>query len=231
MGDFFKNQSLSNSCVFTKNKNMERWANRVAVVTGASVGIGAAISKLLCQNGMKVVGCARRVEKIQEIKDDGFPTLYPYKCDMTKEQEIMDMFKWVEEHPELGKVDVCIPNAGYSKDKCLLDGTMDEWRGMLEVNVLSLQLCTQLAIKSMLKNKIDDGQVILVNSMSGHRVAPSAKTRFYTATKFAVTALLEGWRQEMRDLGNCPLEWLKLSLQKICKTKLRQKNSTNLWIA
>ena len=58
---------------------MERWANRVAVVTGASVGIGAAISKLLCQNGMKVVGCARRVEKIQQIKDDGFPTLYPYK--------------------------------------------------------------------------------------------------------------------------------------------------------
>ena len=73
---------------------------------------------------------------------------------MTKEQEIMDMFKWVEEHPELGKVDVCIPNAGYSKDKCLLDGTMDEWRGMLEVNVLSLQLCTQLAIKSMLKVQI-----------------------------------------------------------------------------
>ena len=59
---------------------MERWANRVALVTGASVGIGAAISKLLCQNGMKVVGCARRVEKIQEIKDDGFPTLYPYKA-------------------------------------------------------------------------------------------------------------------------------------------------------
>lgn len=70
---------------------------------------------------------------------------------MTKEQEIMDMFKWVEDHPDLGKVDVCIPNAGYSKDKCLLDGTMEEWRGMLDVNVLSLQLCTQLAIKSMLK--------------------------------------------------------------------------------
>ena len=42
------------------------------------------------------------------------------------------------------------------------------------------------------QNKIDDGQVILVNSMSGHRVAPGPTTRFYTATKFAVTALLEG---------------------------------------
>ena len=58
---------------------MERWVNRVALVTGASAGIGAAIAKVLCQNGMKVVGCARRVENIQKIKDEGFPTLYPYK--------------------------------------------------------------------------------------------------------------------------------------------------------
>jgi len=181
---------------------MERWVNRVALVTGASAGIGAAISKLLCQNGMKVVGCARRVENIQQIKDEGCSTLYPYKCDLSKEDDIVNMFKWIEDHPDLGKIDVCIPNAGYSVGNLLLEGSMEEWRGMLDVNVLSLQLCTQLAIKSMLKNKIDDGQVILVNSMSGHRVAPGPTTRFYTATKFAVTALLEGWRQEVRALGN-----------------------------
>ena len=52
----------------------------MALVTGASAGIGAAICKLLCQNGMKVVGCARRVEKIQELKDGGsFANLFPYK--------------------------------------------------------------------------------------------------------------------------------------------------------
>merc|ERR1712062_211945 len=162
--------------------------NRVAVVTGASSGIGATICKFLSQNGMKVVGCARRIEKLEEMKK-GLQNFYPYKCDMKKEDEIMKMFKWIEDHPNLGKVDVCIPNAGLSHDNKLIDGTMAEWRSMLDVNVLSLQLCTQLAIKSMLKNKIDDGQVILVNSMSGHRVAPSPKTRFYTATKFAVTAL------------------------------------------
>ena len=63
-------------------------------------------------------------------------------------------------------------------------------------------LCTQLSIKSMMNNKISDGQLIMISSMSGHRVPPNPSTRFYSATKFAVTGLLEGWRQEVRDLGS-----------------------------
>ena len=73
------------------------------------------------------------------------------QCDMTQEDDIRGMFKWIEEHSDLGKVDVCIPNAGYSADKSLLDGSMEEWKGMLDVNVLALNLCTQLAVKSMIK--------------------------------------------------------------------------------
>ena len=105
-------------------------------------------------------------------------------------------------------------------------GCVSDWTKMLEVNVVGLNQCTQLAIKSMIKvitnqfcwskienvplhennylklrydyfqHKIDDGQIVMVNSMSGHRVAPG-KLRFYSATKFAVTGLLEGWRQEV----------------------------------
>ena len=59
---------------------MERWTNRVALVTGASAGIGAAICKLLCQNGMKVVGCARRVETIQQFKEqENLANLHHFK--------------------------------------------------------------------------------------------------------------------------------------------------------
>ena len=57
---------------------MDRWKNRVAVVTGASSGIGAAICKLLDQNGMKVVGCARRIEILEEMKNE-LKSFYPYK--------------------------------------------------------------------------------------------------------------------------------------------------------
>ena len=58
---------------------MERWTGRVALVTGASVGIGAAICQMLSKHGLKVIGCARRVDKIQEMKEAGCANLHPYK--------------------------------------------------------------------------------------------------------------------------------------------------------
>merc|ERR1719266_1398653 len=139
--------------------------------------------------------------------------LYSRRCDVAEESQIREMFNWIEEHPDLGKVDVCINNAGLSAAETLMEGKMEDWRRMLDVNVLALCLATQLSIKSMTKHGIDDGQVVMVSSFSGHRVPPSPSTRFpcvlflirftrfYAATKFAVTGLLEGWRQEVRDLG------------------------------
>ncbi len=62
---------------------MERWVGRVAVVTGASAGIGAAICKMLSQSGVKVVGCARRVEMIEQLAKE-HKNIYPYKVQILK---------------------------------------------------------------------------------------------------------------------------------------------------
>ena len=70
---------------------------------------------------------------------------------MSKEDEVEKMFDWIENHPDLGRVDVCIPNAGFSHNSTLMEGTVSEWRGMMDVNVIGLAQTTQLAIKSMLK--------------------------------------------------------------------------------
>ena len=93
----------------------------MAVVTGASAGIGAAVCGLLAEHGMKVVGCARRIDKIEELAR-ARPGITPYRCDLTSDADIAGMFEWIEANPELGKVDVCIPNAGLAASSSLLEG-------------------------------------------------------------------------------------------------------------
>ncbi|XP_013399400.1 dehydrogenase/reductase SDR family member 11 [Lingula anatina] len=180
---------------------MDRWKGRVALVTGASVGIGAAIVRKLVQHGMKVVGCARGVEKIQALADelkDKDGTLLPIKCDLSNEEEILSMFKTIKQ--TWGGVDVCINNAGLALNAPLLSGATEQWKTMLDVNIMGLCICSREAFKSMRVRKVDDGHIILISSMSGHRVIPSAAIHFYSATKYAVTGILEGLRNEVRAL-------------------------------
>lgn len=92
---------------------MERWIGKVAVVTGASVGIGAAIADALTRSGLKVVGLARRMEKLQQLADHLKGTsgkFYPVQCDLRNEKDIVHAFKYAE---QLGGCDVLVNNAGF----------------------------------------------------------------------------------------------------------------------
>uniref|UniRef100_A0A669D3K0 Dehydrogenase/reductase SDR family member 11 n=1 Tax=Oreochromis niloticus TaxID=8128 RepID=A0A669D3K0_ORENI len=180
---------------------MDRWRGRVALVTGASVGIGAAVAVELVRHGMKVVGCARDVAKIQklaaECQSAGHPgVLVPFKCDLTKEEEILSMFAAIKEQQK--GVDVCINNAGLGHPERLLNGKTGSWKNIIDVNVLALSICTREAYQSMKERNVDDGHIININSICGHQVIPVAEAHFYTASKYAVTALTEGLRQELR---------------------------------
>ncbi|CAB1316417.1 unnamed protein product, partial [Coregonus sp. 'balchen'] len=97
-------------------------------------------------------------------------TLIPYKCDLSCEEDILSMFSAI---------------------KTLHLG--------VDVNVLALSICTREAYQSMKERNVDDGHIININSMGGHRMVPSADEHFYCATKYAVTALTEGLRQELRE--------------------------------
>ncbi|XP_006213377.2 dehydrogenase/reductase SDR family member 11 [Vicugna pacos] len=181
---------------------MERWRDRLALVTGASGGIGAAVARALVQQGLKVVGCARTVGNIEELaaecKSAGYPgTLIPYRCDLSNEEDILSMFSAVRS--QHSGVDICINNAGLARPDTLLSGSTSGWKDMFNVNVLALSICTREAYQSMKERKVDDGHIINISSMSGHRVLPLSETHFYSATKFAVTALTEGLRQELRE--------------------------------
>ncbi|KAK7883082.1 hypothetical protein WMY93_029256 [Mugilogobius chulae] len=180
---------------------MERWRGRVALVTGASVGIGAEIAKALVLHGMKVVGCARDVDKIKKLSEEcraagHSGVLVPYKCDLTNEEEILSMFAYIKVQHQ--GVDVCINNAGLAHSDTLLNGKTSAWRNMLDVNVIALSVCTREAYQSMKERNVDNGHIININSVQ--RVVSYAETHFYTATKFAVTALTEALRQELREV-------------------------------
>ncbi|GBO07888.1 Dehydrogenase/reductase SDR family member 11 [Araneus ventricosus] len=186
---------------------MERWSGRVALVTGASSGIGAELCRALVRHGMVVVGIARRVDRIQVVAEEESVKTAPgklvaVKCDVTQESEILSVFDEIRK--TFGRLDVCINNAGFSHNSPLLSGTTSEFKAILDVNIMALCICTREAVKLMREKGVDDGQIINISSMSGHRLSSTANfgLHFYTGTKFMVRALTEGLRRELKALNS-----------------------------
>lgn len=182
---------------------MDRWTGKVAVVTGSSSGIGAAIAKDLAKAGMIVVGLARRVERTEALKEElpesAKELLHAVKCDVSKEEDILKTFEWVEE--KFGGVDVMINNAGIGRQTDLLEaGNTEMLREVLDTNVIGLVLCSQQAYQSMKKRSVD-GHIIHINSVCGHKVINFPKLNIYTASKYAVTAITETMMNELRNAG------------------------------
>ncbi|KAM7348779.1 farnesol dehydrogenase-like [Cochliomyia hominivorax] len=185
---------------------MERWQNKVAVVTGASSGIGSAIVKDLVKSGLQVVGLARRVERVEDIKAQ-LPVklqsrLMALKCDVSNLKSVNEAFDKIISH--FGGVDILVNNAGCMKPGQLCAGNVDDIQQVLQTNVMGVVYCTQRAFKSMKERNIA-GHVVLINSIAGHKVIAvgnnAPNTNIYSPTKFAITAITEIYRQEFKGLG------------------------------
>lgn len=157
--------------------------NKVIVVTGASSGIGKALSEKLVEEGARVLGLCRRVEEVPSGVEG-------YACDLGDEGSVRDFFEGVD------RLDGLVNNAGVAYLSSIMDGSLEDWDTMWKVNVRALALCSQLALKKF----STAGQIINVSSMSGHRVPPSGG--FYSPTKFAVKAITESLRLELRQAKN-----------------------------
>lgn len=189
---------------------MGKWADRVAVVTGASAGIGREVALTLLRHGMRVVACARRKEKLEELKGSiarepggggllaGF---LPLQLDVTKEAEVLVLAKVVAGRWPGAGIDVLVNNAGLARaDAGLLDGATRSWVEMLNTNVLALCILSREAVRSMAARGVP-GHIVNVGSLSGHRVRPGHGLGFYAATKHAVKALTEALRMEVAAAG------------------------------
>jgi NADP-dependent 3-hydroxy acid dehydrogenase YdfG len=176
--------------------------DQVALVTGASSGIGEAIAGALAQRGMRIVITARRSERLTALaraleRQHAGLEIMAHACDLRDTIAIERLFAATRER--FGGVDVLVNSAGLGRTAPLCSGDTEAWREMLEVNVLALCVCTREAITDM-RRRGNRGHVLHVASMASHRVP--LRSGVYSASKFAVRALTEGLRRELREDGS-----------------------------
>ncbi|KAF5298270.1 hypothetical protein FQR65_LT09781 [Abscondita terminalis] len=182
--------------------SMERWHGKLAIVSGASSGIGEAISIQLVKAGVHVIGIARGKDKLENVRNrlkDEPGKFYYYVADFSKEEDILAAFKWAEK--KVGHVHILINNVGVRKPTNLTSGNTELWRNMFDTNFLGLCIASREALKVMIRNNIA-GHIINMNSIFGHKVSCGPQTSVYPATKFAVTAVTETLRQELNSIGS-----------------------------
>lgn len=180
---------------------MERWIGKLAVVTGASAGIGAEIVRDFAKSGIHVVGLARRPEKIEQIASELGETpgkIHAHVCDVSDLQSIKETFKWISD--TFGSIQILVNNAGIGKRKVILSAEPSEddddnvFDKVIATNFNGLVNVTRAAFRLMVKND-DYGMIVNINSVAGHCVPfPSngeAIANVYHGTKHAVTATTE----------------------------------------
>lgn len=175
---------------------MARLDGKVAVITGASSGIGEATAEALAAEGASVVVAARREDRLEDlverIEENGGRVI-PVAADVTEEQQAHDLIKQATD--ELGRVDILVNNAGVMLLSKIEKGLSDEWRRMFDVNVMGLLYITDAAIGKMKEQ--GSGHLVNISSVAGRKSGPLRGA--YSGTKFAVNAISEALRVELLE--------------------------------
>lgn len=164
----------------------------IILVTGASSGIGYESSILLAKKGHKVYGAARRVERMEPLKEYG---ITPMSLDVTSEESMQRCVADILAAE--GRIDVLVNNAGYGYFGAIENVTLDEARRQLEVNVFGLARLTQLVLPSMREH--GSGRIVNVGSVVGRVVLPFGG--WYHVSKYSVEALSDALRMELKPFG------------------------------
>jgi NADP-dependent 3-hydroxy acid dehydrogenase YdfG len=173
----------------------ERIKDKIVVVTGASSGLGEATARLLSAQGATVVLGARRADRLQSLAKD-LESRGGKALALTTDVRLREQVKALVDSAAqtYGRIDVMINNAGLMPQAPLERLKIDEWDRMIDVNIKGVLYGIAAALPHMQRQK--SGHFINVSSVAGHRVGPGFAV--YAATKYAVRALSEGLRQEVK---------------------------------
>lgn len=178
-----------------------RVAGRVALVTGASSGLGRRFAQVLAAEGAKVVVAARRKERLDDlVKEIGADRCFAVQCDVTDEAQVIAMFDAAE--AKFGLVDTVINNAGMTHASNALTQEITEVRKIMDLNVTSVWCVAREAARRLIKagqGKSERGRIVNTASMAGRHVVPFISA--YNASKAAVAHMTRSLAREWARYG------------------------------
>ncbi|HEY5976741.1 MAG TPA: SDR family oxidoreductase [Solirubrobacterales bacterium] len=166
----------------------------VLLITGASSGIGAATARAAA-GGSRLVLAARRTDPLEELAAElgGPERALAVRCDVTEWDQVEATASAALEH--FGRIDAVFANAGFGATRGFLEESIEHWRSMVLTNVLGVALTIRATLPHLLER--GDGHFLLTSSVAGRRALPGS---LYSATKFAVSAMGESLRAELRQM-------------------------------
>jgi NADP-dependent 3-hydroxy acid dehydrogenase YdfG len=170
-------------------------ADPVFLITGASSGIGAATARAAADAGYRLALAARSVDKLEALAAElgGDERALAIRCDVTEWDDQEAMVAQVLDR--FGQLDVAFANAGFGAKRGFLSETPEFWRSMVLTNVYGAALTIRATVEALKQAR---GHLLLTGSVAGRRALPGS---LYSATKWAVTAMGEGARQELNGTG------------------------------
>jgi len=172
---------------------MQRLKDKVAVVTGASSGIGDAAVRMLVADGAHVILSARRADRLAALAEELGPLAHPIACDVGDLAQVRAMFDEVKQR--FGGVDLLFNNAGVGYKSVFAESDPEHWRAMMDTNVYGMFNCTHAALPLMRGR--DGAMVATVSSIGGRYGLPALAV--YSATKAAVVTFSDALRRELGE--------------------------------
>jgi len=178
----------------------QQLTGQVAIVTGASNGIGRGIAEALGAAGAKTVLAARRTALLEEVASEiraAGGTALPVTTDVTREDQVARLFRTTQD--TYGRVDVLVNNAGVPTHVPIEDITLKYWQEVLDVNLTAAFLCSREAVRLMKSQTPQGGRIINIGSVSAKTPRPDSIP--YTATKFALQGMTHQLTMDGRKYG------------------------------
>lgn len=172
--------------------------NKIALITGATSGIGKATAKIFAKNGIDLIICGRRQDRLDELEKElnQFSKIQTLNFDVRDKE---DVFSKINDLPEaFSEIDILLNNAGNAHGlDPFQDGDITDWEAMIDINVKGLLYVSKAVLPKMLAR--ESGHIINIGSTAGKEVYP--KGNVYCASKYAVDAINQGMRIDLNGKG------------------------------